>query len=42
MRKIIKHPDDVVDEGVDGILAAHPRMLKAVSRGAVASSRQMR
>jgi len=31
MRKIINDPNDFVDEVVDGILAAHPRMLKAVS-----------
>ena len=31
MRKIINDPDDFVDEVVDGILAAHPQMLKAVS-----------
>lgn len=30
MRKIINDPNDFVDEVVDGILAAHPRMLKAV------------
>ena len=31
MRKIINDPDDFVDEVVDGILAAHPNMLKAVT-----------
>jgi phosphoenolpyruvate---glycerone phosphotransferase subunit DhaK len=31
MRKIINDPNNFVDEVVDGILAAHPRMLKAVS-----------
>ena len=31
MRKIINDPDDFVDEVVDGILAAHPHMLKAVT-----------
>jgi dihydroxyacetone kinase len=31
MRKIINDPNDFVDEVVEGILAAHPRMLKAVS-----------
>jgi dihydroxyacetone kinase len=31
MRKIINDPNDFVDEVVDGILAAHPRMLKAVT-----------
>jgi len=31
MRKIINDPNDFVDEVVDGILAAHPRMLNAVS-----------
>jgi len=31
MRKIINDPNDFVDEVIDGILAAHPRMLKAVS-----------
>jgi phosphoenolpyruvate---glycerone phosphotransferase subunit DhaK len=32
MRKIINDPNNFVDEVVDGILSAHPRMLKAVSR----------
>jgi dihydroxyacetone kinase len=32
MRKIINDPNDFVDEVVDGILAAHPRMLKAVTK----------
>jgi dihydroxyacetone kinase len=31
MRKIINDPNDFVDEVVDGILAAHPRTLKAVT-----------
>src|SRR6266511_1359295 len=31
MRKIINDPNDFVDEVVEGILAAHPRLLKAVS-----------
>jgi dihydroxyacetone kinase len=31
VRKIINDPNDFVDEVVEGILAAHPRMLKAVS-----------
>jgi len=31
MRKIINDPNDFVDEVVDGILAAHPLMLKAVT-----------
>ena len=31
MRKIINDPDNFVDEVVDGILAAHPHMLKAVT-----------
>ena len=31
MRKIINDPNDFVDEVVDGILAAHPTMLKAVT-----------
>ena len=31
MRKIINDPNDFVDEVVDGILAAHPRMLRAVT-----------
>jgi dihydroxyacetone kinase len=32
MRKIINDPDNFVDEVVDGILAAHPNMLKAVTK----------
>jgi dihydroxyacetone kinase len=32
MRKIINDPDNFVDEVVDGILAAHPHMLKAVTK----------
>ncbi len=31
MKKIINDPDAFVDEALDGILAAHPTMLKAVS-----------
>jgi dihydroxyacetone kinase len=31
VRKIINDPNDFVDEVVEGILAAHPRMLKAVT-----------
>jgi dihydroxyacetone kinase len=31
MRKIINDPDHFVDEVVDGILAAHPQMLKSVT-----------
>ncbi|MDP9281654.1 MAG: dihydroxyacetone kinase subunit DhaK [Chloroflexota bacterium] len=31
MRKIINDPNNFVDEVVEGILAAHPRMLKAVT-----------
>ena len=33
MKKIINDPNDFVDEALDGILAAHPTMLKAVSEG---------
>ena len=29
MRKIINHPQDFVDESVDGILLAHPDRLRA-------------
>src|SRR5439155_10643623 len=31
MKKIINDPNAFVDEALDGILAAHPTMLKAVS-----------
>ena len=31
MRKIINDPDNFVDEVVDGILSAHPHVLKAVT-----------
>lgn len=31
MRKIINHPDDFVDEMIEGLLLAHPDMLRAAS-----------
>ena len=32
MKKIINDPNAFVDEALDGILAAHPTMLKAASK----------